>query len=78
MSQQNTLYKIGGTSALLQLVAVITLIIITATLGPKLETVEEYFSVYQSNNLVGFLRDDLLNLTLIALYLGTFPALYAA
>ena len=77
MYQQKTLNTIGGISALLQFVAVITLIVVTVTLGPKLESIDEYFSVYQQNPLVGFLRDDLLNLILITLYLGTVPALYS-
>jgi hypothetical protein len=73
-----SLYRIGSLAALLQLAAVITLIIVTSTLGLKPETAEEYFRIYQENKLVGFLRDDFLSLLLIALYLGTFPALYAA
>jgi hypothetical protein len=73
-----SLYRIGSLAALLQLTAVVVLFIVTAALGLKPETAEEYFRVYQENRLVGFLRDDFLSLLLITLYLGTFPAMYAA
>ncbi|UCH90134.1 MAG: DUF4386 family protein [Thermoplasmata archaeon] len=72
------LYRIGGAAALLQLASVLTILVVTTTLGLKPVTVEEYFSVMQNNRLAGILRDDFTSLFLVALYLGTFPALYFA
>jgi hypothetical protein len=73
-----SLYKIGGVAVLLQLACLVFYGIVSFTLGPKPGTVEEYFTGYQANQLAGLLRSDLLMLILIALYLGTFPALYVA
>jgi hypothetical protein len=77
-SNWKNLYTIGGVAALLQLGAVLVIIVVTATLGLKPATVQEYFSVLQANKLVGILRDDFASLFLVAMYLGTFPALYFA
>lgn len=74
----NSLFLIGGGAALLQLASLLILTVISFTLGPKPGTVEEYFTVLQANPLAGLLRSDLLLLILLALYLGTFPALYVA
>jgi hypothetical protein len=77
-SELPSLYKIGGVSAILQLVAILAYAIVTAVLGPKPTSAAEYFAIHQSNPLAAFLRGDILLLVLIGLYLGTFPALYAA
>jgi len=73
-----SLYTIGGTAALLQLAAVLVAIVAAASLGPRPETVQEAFAAYQASKLAGVLRDDFTSLAMIALYLGTFPALYLA
>lgn len=70
------LCKIGGVAALLQLASILVMIVVSATLGLKPATVQEYFAVLQANKLAGILRDDFTSLFLIAMYLGTFPALY--
>jgi hypothetical protein len=72
------LYTIGSVAALLQLASILALTIVTITLGPKPVSAEEYFAVFQQSRLQAVLRGDLLNLILIGLYLGTFPALYVA
>ena len=73
-----SLYKIGGIAAFLQLATILGLGVAMAILGPKPTSAEEYFMVQQSGKLAAILRGDFLLLILIGLYLGTFPALYAA
>ena len=77
-SEMKSLYTIGGVSAILQLAAILAYAIVMAVLGPKPTTAQEYFAIHQSSPLASFLRGDILLLILIGLYLGTFPALYAA
>ncbi len=72
------LYQIGGTSALLQLATVLVIFVVSATLGTRPTSAQEYFRAYQENPLAGILRDDFTSLFLVAMYLGTFPALYVA
>jgi hypothetical protein len=72
------LYTLGGIAAFLQLAAILAYGIITAILGPKPATAEEYFLVQQSSKLAAALRGDFLLLILIGLYLFTFSALYVA
>jgi hypothetical protein len=72
------LYTIGGVSAILQLLSILTYSVLLGVLGPKPTSAAEYFDVYRSSPLEAFLRGDFLLLVLIGLYLGTFPALYAA
>jgi hypothetical protein len=77
-AELSNLYKIGGVAAILQLVAILAFAIVMAALGPKPTSAAEYFAIHQSSSLAAFLRGDILLLVLIGLYLGTFPALYAA
>ena len=77
-AELSSLYKIGGVAALLQLVAILTYAVVTAVLGPKPTSATDYFAIHQSSLLAAFLRGDILLLVMIGLYLGTFPALYAA
>lgn len=77
-SSWKSLCKIGAAAALMQLACTLTIMIITFTLGQKPGTAEEYFTVFQNDRLTGLLRDDFSSLNIIALYLGTFPGLYAA
>jgi hypothetical protein len=72
------LYTIGGAAAFLQLAAIVAYSIALGILGPKPSSAEEYFVIQQSNALEVVLRGDFLLLILIGLYLGTFPAMYAA
>ena len=72
------LYTIGGVSAILQLLSILTYSVLLGVLGPKPTSAAEYFAVYEGSPLGAFLRGDFLLLVLIGLYLGTFPALYMA
>lgn len=76
--EEKSLYTIGGIAAILQLVAILSYVVVTATLGPKPASAEEYFVIHQASGLASVLRGDLLLVILISLYLGTFPALYVA
>jgi hypothetical protein len=72
------LYRIGGVAAALKLVAILGYAVVAAVLGPKPASVEAYFAIYLESPAAAVLRGDFLLLILIGLYLGTFPALYAA
>jgi len=54
------------------------MIIVVSTLGLKPTSAHEYFTLLESNRIVGLLRDDFLSLIIISLYLVTFFALYGA
>lgn len=77
-STLKSLYTIGGMAALLQLVVILGYSVALGLLGPKPTSAEEYFIIQQSSRLESVLRGDFLLLILIGLYLGTFPAMYAA
>lgn len=72
------LYTIGAAASLLQLVVILTYSVVTAALGPRITSAEEFFTVQQSSRLVSLVRMDFLLLILIGLYLGNFPALFLA
>ena len=72
------LYRIGGVAAALKLVVILGYAVVAAALGPKPASAEAYFAIYLESPVAAFLRGDFLLLVLIGLYLGTFPALYAA
>lgn len=72
------MFKLAGAAAWLQFAIVIGLIIISTILGPKPDSVEEYYTLFQKNPLAGLLQDDLASLILIALYLPLFFGLYGA
>ncbi|TKJ46911.1 hypothetical protein CEE34_06415 [Candidatus Aerophobetes bacterium Ae_b3a] len=72
------IYRIGGVAALMQFTCTLIIIIVTSTLGLKPISAHEYFTLLESNKIVGLLRDDFLSLIIIALYLLTFFALYGA
>jgi hypothetical protein len=76
----NNLYKIGAISVLVQLgvVLVIMLVATALGLGPRPTTAQEFFTMYQENKLTGILRDDFTGLFLVAMYLGSIPALFLA
>jgi hypothetical protein len=77
-SKWDSLYRIGAAAALLQLASALVILVVTFTLGGRPVTAQEFFAVYQDNKLAGVLRDDFTSLLLVAMYLGTFPALYYA
>lgn len=68
----------GGIAAFLQLVTLIGIMAVMATLGMRPTSVEDYFSLQQHSRLAAILRGDFLSLVMIALYLGTVPALYVS
>ena len=72
------LYKASAIAALTQLGVVLVYFVVIATLGGKPNTIEEHLMILQTNQLVGFLRGDIFNLMIVALYLGLFPGIYLA
>jgi hypothetical protein len=77
-SKYRSLYLLGGIAAFVQLAAILGLLIVTITLGPRPESAEEYFTIQQINRWASMLRGDFLLLFLIGPYLFTFGALYFA
>jgi hypothetical protein len=73
-----SLYTIGGISALLQLIVILSYSIVVGLFGQKPTSAAEYFAVFQGSPMEAFWRGDFMLMLLIGLYLGTFPALYAA
>jgi hypothetical protein len=72
-----SLYRIGGISALLQLVAIFSSIVIATVLGPRPTSAAEFFTIQHDNPLAALLRGDfILMALLLGAYLGTFPALW--
>jgi flagellar biosynthesis protein FliQ len=71
-------YQVGGAAAWLQLVITVVFIAAAFVLGARPTSVGEFFTLYHDDRLVALLRDDLSNVIVIALYLGTIPALYLA
>ncbi|MBD3224816.1 MAG: hypothetical protein GF313_08810 [Caldithrix sp.] len=72
------IYRIGGIAAILQFTLTLIIIVVSSALGLKPSTAEEYFALYESNRIIGLLRDDFTSLFIIALYLFTFYSLYLA
>jgi hypothetical protein len=72
------LYLIGGLAALLQLATVVAMAVTMVVLGPKPASAQAAFELGQRSPLALILRGDVLTMLLIALYLGTAPALYVA
>jgi hypothetical protein len=77
-SQWHSLCKLSGTSALLQLVCVLTSTVIAILVGTEPADAEAYFSILQQNRLAGLLRLDFTTLILICLYPLTSFGMYAA
>lgn len=65
--EMRSLYRIGGTAALLQLVVILGYALVAAVFGPKPETADAYFAVYLESPLVAALRGDFLLLILIGI-----------
>jgi len=77
-NEMRSLYRIGGAAAALQLAVILGYGVAAAVLGPKPASAEAYFLIYLESPAAAVLRGDLPLLILLGLYLGTFPALYAA
>ena len=77
-SNLKSLYTIGGISAIMQLIVILSYSIVVGVLGQKPTSAAEYFAVFQRSPMEAFWRGDFLLMLLIGLYLGTFPSLYAA
>lgn len=75
-----TIYKVGAVAVLIQLATILLIMGISIALGlePRPETVPEFYAMYGESKLIGMLRDDFSSLILIAMYLGTTPALFFA
>jgi hypothetical protein len=74
----NNMYTIGGLAAWMQLG--LTLFIIVISFFGALNTGEpnEFLTILYKDRVVSGLLDDFASLAVVALYLGTFPALYVA
>ncbi len=70
-----TLFKIGATSSILQLIIIASYIVVVAVWGTRITSAEEFFTFQQSHSWLSLFRIDLPLLVLVGLYLGNFPAL---
>ena len=77
-SAWKSLYRVGGTAALIIVVLYAIQIIVFVAWGPPPSTVIGWFTLYQNNRLLGLLDLDLLSLADYALMGLMFLALYAA
>jgi hypothetical protein len=77
-SEWQSLCKIGGAAALIQLACLLMTIIVASTVGIEPKTAADYFTVLQNDRLVGFLRLDFPTLILISLFPLTTFGVYAA
>ena len=73
----NRICKIGGITALLQVIAPIFTIAIAFMIGGEPATAEECFQLFQQNRLTGILRLDIVSIISMTLYYGTFLGMYA-
>ncbi len=69
---------VGGVAVLIQVACVLITLAVVFTLGGEPRTPAEYFTLLQSNRLVGLLRLDFPTIISMALYYLTFFGLYAA
>jgi len=77
-SAWKSLYRVGGTAALIIVVLYAIQIIVFVAWGPPPSTVIGWFTLFQNNRLLGLLDLDLLSLADYALMGLMFLALYAA
>jgi hypothetical protein len=77
-SHWKSLYRIGGTAALIIVALYLNQIIVLVAWGPPPSAVIGYFTLFQSNWLLGLLDLDLLSLVDYALMGLMFLALYVA
>jgi hypothetical protein len=77
-SEWQTLGRLGGVAALIQLACVLMTIIVAFTVGVEPDTADEYFTALRNDRLVGLLRLDFSTLILISLVPLTAFGIYAA
>jgi hypothetical protein len=73
-----TLYKLGGTTALIMLLYSLVTMVILVVIGGQPESAREGFNMLQANRLIGLLRLDVLSIFVMPLYYMLFWALYRA
>jgi len=73
-----SLYRTAGVAAILQLAVLAVFSLVMGAVGEKPAAAAEYFAIYAQSPVLAFLRGDFFVMILIALYLGTIPALAAA
>ena len=73
-------YEVGAIAILIQLSTILLLLIASFALGlgPRPTTVQGFYTMYGESKLIGMLHDDFASLILIAMYLGSAPALFFA
>lgn len=79
-SNKKIIYKIGGTTALLNVVAAFIELFVTFLPGgnAQVETVSEWFTLLQTNWFMGLRNLGLMNIIMFALGIPTYFALYTA
>ena len=73
----SSFFTMAAVAGALQLLCVLGYIPVMS-LGPKPETAQAYFQIFQTGWLAGLLRGDMLSTILVALYLGIAPGLFLA
>ena len=75
-----SVYKVGAIAVLIQLATILLILVASFALGlgPRPTTVPEFYAMYTESKFTGILRDDFSSLILIAMYLGSAPALFFA
>jgi len=74
----NSMYMIGGLAALMQLALTLAIIIYAFFEVSDPGARNEFLTILYADRVVNSLLDDFASLIIVALYLGTFPALYVA
>ena len=74
----NSMYTIGGVAALMQLGLTLLIILISFVGALNPGEPNEFLAILYTDRVVSGLLDDFTSLIVVALYLGTFPALYVA
>lgn len=70
--------KVVGIAAWLQLGTTLVIILAASLLGIKPSSAVDYFTMYQENRFLGILQDDFTSIFVIGLYIFTFYGLYGA
>ncbi len=70
--------RMGGLAALVQLACCMITMIVLFTIGGEPGSAQEYFTLLQSNRLIGLMRMDFPSMLLVALYPLTLFGLYAS
>ena len=72
------LCRIGGVAAWMQLLCLLVTLAVVSTLGGEPSTADEYFTMFQNDRLVGFLRLDFSTTILLFFFAVMFFGIYAA